>query len=47
MGVVHPFPASLNRLRVWSRELAAKGIALIPVSGVVAGGYRKNAQGSG
>lgn len=47
VGVVHPFPASLNRLRVWSRELAAKGIALIPVSGVVAGGYRKNAQGSG
>lgn len=40
VGLAHPFPASLNRLRVWSRELAAKGIALIPLSAVVAGGYQ-------
>lgn len=45
VGVAHPFPATMSRLRVWSRELAAKGIALIPLSAVIAGEFRTAGSG--
>jgi polysaccharide deacetylase 2 family uncharacterized protein YibQ len=32
LGIAHPYPVTLARLKEWSAELAKKGIALAPVS---------------
>ncbi len=32
----HPYPVTLDRIRVWVRELADQGLALTPISGVIA-----------
>ena len=46
IALARPNPVTLDRLKSWSRDLGEKGLALIPVSAVIAAGLNKSASGS-
>ncbi|RED51269.1 divergent polysaccharide deacetylase family protein [Aestuariispira insulae] len=46
IGLAYNHPNGIDRLESWSRDLAEKGIALIPLSAVLASGLEKTAGGS-